>query len=167
MPRAVDLLDHRQTRYAVRALSAPQDHPAHQLLPANFRVGQLYRHEGARSYLSSVGWLSHDKAHRTFGGRLTQQVTKSVTYDTEYGFGLFERVDTPVTGVKVRTDGPDRSAAENEQSQLDQLTLFANGAEGVNFGAGVAHGRSAETACLADAWSTLNEGHCRRQLPEA
>lgn len=61
LPRAVDLFDHRQTRYAVRELSAPQDQPIHQLLPANSHVGQLYGHEGARSYLSSVGWLTMTK----------------------------------------------------------------------------------------------------------
>lgn len=102
VPRAVDLLDHRQTRYAMRALSAPQDHPTHQLLPANFRLGQLYRHEGATSGLSSVGWLGHDKTHSTLGGRLAQQVTKSVTYDSKYGFDPLERTKSPATEVEVR-----------------------------------------------------------------
>ena len=47
LPTAQDLLDHRQTRFAVRALNANGDHPTHQLLPANFRIGELHRHEGA------------------------------------------------------------------------------------------------------------------------
>jgi hypothetical protein len=37
LPFARDLLNHRQTRYAVRALSENGDHPTHQLLPTNFR----------------------------------------------------------------------------------------------------------------------------------
>jgi hypothetical protein len=138
LPYAVDLLDSRQARYAVRALSAPQDHPTHQLLPANFRVGQLYRHEGAKGHLSSIGWLSHDKTHRTLGGRLAQQVTKSVTYDTEYGFGLLERADTPVIHIEIRIDEPDQALQRMSEEQPYQLTLFSNGAEGFNFGAGIA-----------------------------
>ena len=42
LPYAKDLLDQRQTSYAVRALSADGDHPTHQLLPTNFRLGDLY-----------------------------------------------------------------------------------------------------------------------------
>jgi hypothetical protein len=47
LPCAKDLLDHRQTRCPARALSANVDHPTHQLLPPHFRLGELYRHEGA------------------------------------------------------------------------------------------------------------------------
>jgi hypothetical protein len=47
LPFARDLLDHRQTRYAVRALSANGDHLTHQLLPTNFRLGELYGYESA------------------------------------------------------------------------------------------------------------------------
>jgi hypothetical protein len=56
LPCAKDLLYHRQTRYAVRVLTADEDHPTHQLLPASFRLGELYRHEGATGQPSSTGW---------------------------------------------------------------------------------------------------------------
>jgi hypothetical protein len=72
--------------------------------------------------------------------RLAQQVTKSVTYDTEYGFSLLERADTPVTDVEVRIDGPDQALQRMSDEQLYQLTLFSNCAEGFNFGAGIAWG---------------------------
>jgi hypothetical protein len=36
LPCAREFLGHRQTRYAMRALSADCDHPIHQLLPVNF-----------------------------------------------------------------------------------------------------------------------------------
>lgn len=55
LPSAQDLLDHRQTKFAMRALSADGDHPTHQLLPANFRFGELHRHEGATGQPSSIG----------------------------------------------------------------------------------------------------------------
>lgn len=42
-PSAKDLLDNRQTRYAVRALSADGDYPTHQPLPTNFRLGAVVR----------------------------------------------------------------------------------------------------------------------------
>lgn len=142
LPRAQDLLDYRQTRYAMRALAAPRDHPTHQLLPANFRVGQLYRHEGARGYLSSDGWLRPDKTHRRLGGRLAQQVAKLVTYDTEYGFSLLERLRRPEPAIEIRIDYPDNAAQRMSEGQPDQLTLFACGVasseEGTNLGAGIA-----------------------------
>lgn len=47
LPCAKELLDHRQTRYALRALSADGDHQTHQLLPASSRFGELHRHEGS------------------------------------------------------------------------------------------------------------------------
>jgi hypothetical protein len=56
----------------VRALNANGDHPTHQLLPANFRHGELYRHEGATGQPSSIGWMRAEKTHRSFGNRLAQ-----------------------------------------------------------------------------------------------
>lgn len=129
LPRAEELLDYRQRRFAVRALAAPQDHPTHQLLPANFRMGQLYRHEGARDRLSSVGWISPDKTHRTLGGRLAQQVAKVVTYDTEYGFGLSERVTASQTNLEVESNDPDPTPERTTQEQTEVLTLFAASAD--------------------------------------
>lgn len=83
LPTARDLLDHRQTRFASRALNADGDHPTHRLLPANFRFSELHRHEGATGQPSSVGWTRPEKTHRSFGSRLSQQVARHVSYDTE------------------------------------------------------------------------------------
>jgi hypothetical protein len=60
---AVEVLDYRQIRYALQALSAPQDHPTHRLLPASFRIGELYRHSRATAGAppSSVGWVKTDR----------------------------------------------------------------------------------------------------------
>jgi hypothetical protein len=88
LPSARDLLDHRQTRYAVRALGANGDHPTHQLLPANFRFGELYCYESATAQPSSIGWARPEKTHRVFGSRLAQQIVKHVKYDAEHGFDL-------------------------------------------------------------------------------
>ena len=88
LPDAKDLLDHRQIKFALRALSANGDHPTHQLLPANFRFGELHRHEGATGQPSSIGWTRPEKTHRSFGSRLAQQIVRHVSYDTEYGFQL-------------------------------------------------------------------------------
>jgi hypothetical protein len=129
LPRAEELLDYRQRRFAVRALAAPQEHPTHQMLPANFRMGQLYRHEGARDRLSSVGWLKSDKTHRTLGGRLAHQVTKVVTYDTEYGFGLLGRVDTSLTSLEASLDGLDPTPQRTSEEQKEVLMLFAVSAD--------------------------------------
>lgn len=142
LPRAKELLDYRQRRFAVRALAAPQEHPAHQLLPGNFRIGQLHRHEGARERLSSVGWLDPDKTHRTLGGRLAQQVAKVVTYDTEYGFGLLEKVVTPPMSLEPSQDDRNCTLQRTSAEQAEALTLFIANAdardENKTFGAGVA-----------------------------
>lgn len=88
LPCARKLLDHRQTRHAVRALSADGDHPTHQLLPANFRFRELYRYGGATGQLSSIGLTRPEKTRRSFGGRLALQIVRNVSYDPEYGFEL-------------------------------------------------------------------------------
>lgn len=108
LPSAKDLLDHRQTRFASRALNADGDHPTHQLLPANFRFGELHRHEGAVGQPSSIGWMRPEKTHRSFGSRLAQQIARHVSYDTEYGFELPCKVDSLATSPVVRTQGYSR-----------------------------------------------------------
>lgn len=113
LPYAGDLLDQRQTRFAARALAAARDHPTHQLLPANFRFGELYRHEGATGQPSSVGWTRPDKTHRFLGSRLAQQVSRHLTYDTEHGFDLLEKVDTLSKTVAIKC-----SRAELEGPQM-------------------------------------------------
>jgi hypothetical protein len=123
-PCAKDLLDHRQTRYAVRALTADGDHPTHRLLPTNFRLGELYRHEGATGQPSSIGWTRLEKTHRLLGDRLAQQVVKHVSYDLEYGFDLPCKEASPEVAPVTWTHGypqmPGRMLPDNPQ----QMTLF-------------------------------------------
>jgi hypothetical protein len=45
----------------VCALTADGDHPTHQLLPTNFRLDELCRHEGATGQPSSTGWSRLEK----------------------------------------------------------------------------------------------------------
>jgi len=86
--------------------------------------------------------LDPDKTHRTLGGRLAQQVAEVITYDTEYGFGLLEKVVTPPMGYKPSQDDqictPQRTRAE----QRGALTLFVVSAdardENKTFGVGIA-----------------------------
>lgn len=138
LPYAGDLLDQRQTRFAARALSAARDHPTHQLLPANFRLGELYRHEGATGQPSSVGWNRPDKVHRLFGSRLAQQLSRHVTYDTEHGFDLLEKVDIPNMAVAINIGGrPQKVSEEHRYGGPDKITLFACAAKDTSFGAAV------------------------------
>jgi hypothetical protein len=105
-------------------------------------MGQLYRHEGARDRLPSVGWLNSDKTHRTLGGRLAQQVAKVITYDTEYGFGLSEKVAASPTSLEVSSNDRDPTIQGTSEEQTEVLTLFAADVDARtqnrNFGAGVA-----------------------------
>jgi hypothetical protein len=105
LPYAEDLHDYRQTKYAVGAFSAEGNHPTHQLLPANFRLGELYRHERATGQLSSTGWTRSDKTHRSFGSKLAQQVVKHVNYDTEYGYNLLCKETSPELAPGIWTQG--------------------------------------------------------------
>jgi hypothetical protein len=144
---AQDLLDHRQTRFAVRALNANGDHPTHQLLPANFRIGELHRHEGATGQPSSIGWTRSEKTHRSFGSRLAQQVVRHVSYDTEYGFELPRKMDPPATSPVIRTQRYPQTPPRMQPDHPQQLTLFVSTAKDVSFGAGVA-------CCSLHAWKT-------------
>ncbi|KAM0714649.1 hypothetical protein Q7P37_009947 [Cladosporium fusiforme] len=137
LPYSGDILDQRQLHFAVRALSAAQDHPTHQLLPANFDFRELYRHEGATGHPSSVGWTRPDKAHRLFGSRLAQQVSKHVTYDTEHGFDLLERAGTLSAPARCSGDGPSQTLPVKHRYGPDKITLVASAAKAVSFGAAV------------------------------
>lgn len=107
-------------------------------MPANFRFGELYRHEGATGLPSSVGWARADKAHRFFGSRLAQQVPRHVTYDTEHGFDLLEKVDAPNMAVAINTGGRTRKLSEEHRyGDPDKITLFACAAKDTSFGAAV------------------------------
>lgn len=138
LPSVKDLLDHRQMSYALRALGAEGDHPTRQLLPASFRLGELYRHEGATGQPSSTGWTQPEKAQRSLGGRLAQQVVKYIVYDTEHGFELACKVSSPTTSLMVRTQGyshmPERMSPDNPQ----QLTVFIIAVKNISFGVGAA-----------------------------
>jgi hypothetical protein len=62
-------------------------------------------------------------------------VARLVTYGIEYGFNLLKRVNSPRRAVEVRMDDPRQ---EGLVDHLDKVTLFTDGAEGANFGVGVA-----------------------------
>jgi hypothetical protein len=138
LPFAKDLLDHRQTRYAVRALSADRDHPTHQLLPTNFRLGELYRHGGATGQQFSTGWTRLEKTHRLLGSRLAQQVVKHVSYDTEHGYELPCKEASLEAAPVIRTHGylqmPGRMLFDHPQ----QMTLFVQTTKDASFGVGAA-----------------------------
>ena len=138
LPSARDLLDHRQTRYAVRALGANGDHPTHQLLPANFRVGELYGYESATAQPSSIGWSRPEKTHRLFGSRLAQQIVRHVKYDAEYGFDLLCRHDPPKATPMIRTHDQPRMPLRMLPGHPGQTTIFVETAKDVCFGVGVA-----------------------------
>ena len=138
LPDAQDLLDHRQTKFAMRALSANGDHPTHQLLPANFRFGELHRHEGATGQPSSTGWTRPEKALRSFGSRLAQQIVRHVSYDTEYGFQLPYRTDAPAATPVIRTQGYLSMPRRMSPDDSHQLTLFVSTIQDVSFGVSVA-----------------------------
>ena len=92
-------------------------------------MGQLHRHEGARERLSSAVWLDPDKAHRILGGRLAQQVAKVVTYDTEYGFGLLEKVVTPPVSLEPSRGDRNCTLQRTSAEQAEALTLFVASAD--------------------------------------
>jgi hypothetical protein len=60
---------------------------------------------------------------------------------TEYGLSLLEVVDTSRANVEVRIDGPDRALQKMSEEQSYQITLFSNGADGIDFREGVVWGR--------------------------
>ena len=138
MPSARDLLNQRQTRYAIRALGANSDHLTHQLLPANFRVGELYRYESATVEPSSIGWTRPEKTYRLFGSRLAQQIVKHVEYDAEHGFDLLCRQDPPETAPMIRSHEQPRMPLRMLLGHPRQTKLFVETSEDVCFGAGVA-----------------------------
>jgi hypothetical protein len=138
LPDAQDLLDHRQTKFAMRALNANGDHPTHQLLPANFRFGELHRHEGATGQPSSIGWTRPEKTHRSFGSRLAQQIARHVSYDTEYGFQLPHRAESLTASPVIRTRGYSGMPRRMQPDHSHQLTLFVSADQDVSFGAGAA-----------------------------
>lgn len=136
LPSARDLLDHRQTRYAVRALGADGDHPTHQLLPANFRLGELYGYESATAQPSSIGWSRPEKTHRLFGSRLAQQIVRHVKYDAEHGFDLLCRQEPPVAVPSIKTHDQPRLPLRMLPGHPRQTTLFVETAQDVCFGVG-------------------------------
>lgn len=138
LPCARDLLDYRQTRYATRALNADGDHPTHQLLPANFRFGEIYRHEGATGQPSSTGWSTPEKTHRSFGSRLAQQIVRHVYYDTEYGVDLPCKVDLQETNPVIRTLGCSQMPARMLPQSPQQLTLLVSAVKDASYGVGAA-----------------------------
>jgi hypothetical protein len=138
LPYASELLDHRQTRYMVRALSADGDHPTHQLLPINFRLGNLYGYEGATAHPFSIGLIRPEKTHRLLGSRLAQQIVKHVNYDAEHGFDLPCRQDPPKSALVIRTHEHSRLPVRMLPGHPKQTTLSVETAKDVGFGVGAA-----------------------------
>ena len=138
LPTAQDLLDHRQTKFAMRALSAAGDHSTHQLLPASFRFGELHCHKGTTGQPSGISWTSPEKTHRSFGSGLAQHIVGQVSYDTEYEFQLLRRAD-PLTAIPVvRTKGYQSIPRRMQPDHSHQLTLYVSTIQDVGFGAGAA-----------------------------
>jgi hypothetical protein len=138
LPSTKDLLDQRQTRYAVRALGGDSDHPTHQLLPANFRLGELYGYEGGTPQPSSIGWTKPEKAHQLFGSRLAQQLVNHADYDTEHGFDLPCRQEPLVTAPAIRTHGLSRMLIRMLPDHPLQTALFVELARDVSVCVGAA-----------------------------
>jgi hypothetical protein len=133
-----DLLDHRQIRYAVRALNTDGHHPIHQLLPANFRLGELYRHEGATGQPWSIGWTRPERIHRLFGSRLARQIVRQVAYDAEYGFELPCKMDLPEATPVIRPYGYSKMPERMLPDHPGQMTLFISAKKEVSFGVAAA-----------------------------
>jgi hypothetical protein len=138
LPPAKDLLDQRQTRYAIRALSADGDHPTHQLLPAGFRPAELYGYEETTVQPSSIGWTRLEKTHRLCGSRLAQQVIKHKKYDVEHGFDLPCRRDPPDPGPVIRMYEHSRLPVRMLPNHPQQTRVFVEVAKDVGFGVGAA-----------------------------
>jgi hypothetical protein len=136
LPRAQDLLDCRQTRYALRTLNADGDHPMYQLLPTNYRLGELYRHEGTTSQPSSTGWTRLEKTHRSFGSRLAQQIVRHVAYDAEYGFELPCKTAPPEATPVIWAHGYSQVPERMRPGHLQQMTLFVSANNDATFGVG-------------------------------
>jgi hypothetical protein len=138
LPSAKELLNQRQTRYEVRALGTDSDHPTHQRLPANFRLGELYGYEGGTPQPSSIGWTRPEKTHRLFGSRLAQQVVKHVVYDTEHGFDLPCRQEPLLAAPTIRTNRPLRMSMRMLPDHPLQMTMFVELARDVSVSVGAA-----------------------------
>lgn len=102
LPSARNLLDRHQTRYGIRALSVDCDDRTHQLLPADFRLDELYGYDETTVQPSSIGWTRLEKTHRLFGSRPAQQVIKHIKYDVEHGYDLPCRQDPSDSGPVTR-----------------------------------------------------------------
>jgi hypothetical protein len=153
LPSAKELIDQRQTRYAARALSADGDHPTHQLLPANLRLGELYGYESGTPQPSSIGWTRPERTHRLFGNRLAQQIVKHVYYDTEYGFDLPCRQGLLVTAPTIWRHGLLHMSMRMLPDHPLQTTLFVELAKDISVGVGATwkerDGWKTKTASLA------------------
>jgi hypothetical protein len=112
--------------------------PTHQLLPANFRLGELHRNEGATGQPSSIGGTRPEKTHRSFRSRLAQQIARHVSYDTEHGFQLLRKEDPLTASPMIRTQGHSSMPRRMQPDHSHQLTLFVSTNQDVSFGVGAA-----------------------------
>ena len=122
----------------IRALGADGDHPTHQLLPAGFRLGELYGYKDTMVQPSSIGWTRPEKTHRLFGSRLAQQVIKHIKYDVEHGFDLPGRQDPSDRTPAIRMHEHHRLPVRMLPNHPQQTTVFVEVAKDVGFGVGAA-----------------------------
>jgi hypothetical protein len=79
-----------------------------------------------------------EKAHRSFGSRLAQQIVRHVSYDIEYGFQLPYRTDAPAANPVIRTQGYSSMPRRMSPDDSHQLTLFVSTIQNISFGVGAA-----------------------------
>lgn len=98
------------------------------------RFSELHRHEGAVAQPSSIGWTKPEKTHRSFGGRLAQQIVRNANYDPEYGFELpckaASSVASPVVRTHAYSDVPGRMLPDHPR----QLMIFVSATKDVSYG---------------------------------
>lgn len=138
LPGARDLLNRRQTRYAVRALNTDGEYLTHQLLPVNFRLDGLYDHRGGTTQSNSTGWTRPEMMHQLFGSKVAQQVMRHVDHDTEHSLDLPCRQKPLVTVSMVRMYGLIRMPIEMLPDRPLQKTLFVELARDVSGDVGAA-----------------------------
>lgn len=79
-----------------------------------------------------------EKTQRSFRSRLAQQVVRHVNYDTEYGFKLPHKVESPAASPVIRTQGYSQMPQRMQPDNPQRLTLFVSTAKDASFGLGVA-----------------------------
>jgi hypothetical protein len=79
-----------------------------------------------------------EKTHRACRSRLAQQISRHVSYDTEYRFELPVKVDSFKASPVIRTQSHSRMPQRMHPDHSLQLTLFVSTMKDINFGVSVA-----------------------------